>query len=263
MPVPPTTSEGQIRQYRKSVAQARNFATKELNPSGADYQRLFKKQRELNAGFTALVRRLMANVSDYTLARSILGGDFISPEEIMVARPDVVYSPEHIAQLASKLPSEEVLHSLKESGRGLMPQPPKALSLLDVRAAKPTNFRSETGGWYERQEFAKDDVTGTGWLAIKKESVADSTNRSWSDQNKLITLAEYVPNAAEASWFITIFFDVHGIRLFERMYVRTLSLDSDGLHVGVGDFGTGGLSVNYNWDSSRDDRLGLASAWKF
>jgi hypothetical protein len=181
----------------------------------------------------------------------------------MVARPDVVYSPEQIAHLAATIPSEEVLRSLKENGYGLMPQPPKALSLLDIRSTKPAHFYSKTGGWYESVLFAQNDLTGTGWLAIKKTQVANSTNKNWSDQKKIITNAEQVPNAAETSWFITIFFDVRGVRLFENMYVRTSSLDSDGYLVSVGDFGAKGLVVSDVWDHTCHVNLGLACARKF
>ena len=53
-----------------------------------------------------------------------------------------------------------------------------------------------------------------------------------------------------------------GERLFENVYVRTSSLDSDGLRVYVGHFDAGGLRVGYIWDDYRSAYLGLASARK-
>lgn len=37
-------------------------------------------------------------------------------------------------------------------------------------------------------------------------------------------------------------------------------LDSDGNRVNIGNFDAEGLNVNNNWDSNRNDNLGLASA---
>jgi hypothetical protein len=71
-----------------------------------------------------------------------------------------------------------------------------------------------------------------------------------------------VPNAAEMSWFITTYFEVRGIRLFESIYVRTSNLDSDGDRVSVGGFDSKGLLVN-NWGGGhRQGDLGLSGVRK-
>jgi hypothetical protein len=262
MTVSPITSE-QKQHFEKMLARAVKRARKEANPGRDGMQRLFARGGEFEDWYVAGILRFTAKLPDYTLAKSILGGDFISPEEIMTARPDVVYSPEQIGQLAATIPSEEVLRSLKANGYGLMPNPPEAFPLLAVRTSKPSHFYTKTGGWYEDHPFARNDLTGnSGWTALKKSPVADSTNKNWNEQIKLISGVEYVPNVAEASWFITIFFDVRGVRLFEKVYVRTSSLDSDGDRVLVGYFGAVGLRVISGWDSSRRSFLGLASARK-
>ena len=261
MTVSPITSE-QKQHFEKILARAKKRARKETNPGRDGMQRLFARGGEFEEWFVAGFSRFTAKLPDYTLAKSILGGDFITAEEIMVARPNVVYSTEQIAKLAETIPSEDILRSLKENGYGLMPQPPKAMSLLAIRSAKSAHLYSRTEGWYANQKFAQNELTGTGWLAVKKTSVNGSTNKNWDEQNKLLTNAEYVLNAAETSWFITIFFDVRGVRLFEKGYVRTSSLDSDGNHVIVGSFDAEGLGVSGIWGSRRGDILGLASAWK-
>lgn len=262
MSVSPTTSS-QEKHFSRMVASARAFAIREINPNHDAYQRLAKRQGELNTGLTALLRHLMGEVPIYALAKSILGGDFITIGEIMVARSDIAYSFEQVAKLAATIPSEDVLRSLKENGYGLMPQPPTALSLLDVRRAKPAHFYSETGGWYADQAFAKDERTGTGWLAIKKTPVNGSLDKTLDEQKLLLSSAEYVPNATEASWFITIFCDVRGVRLFENVYVHTSSLDSGCGRATVGFFGAKIFFIHDFWDSNCHGSLGLASAWKF
>lgn len=259
----PTTSGSQKQHFNEMVASAVARIKNEIKPNHGDYQRFFKRRGEFDDGFVALVSRLMAALPDYTLAKSILGGDFITAEEIMVARPDVVYSPEQIAQLAATIPSGETLALLKGYGYGLMPQPPQTRSLLEIRASKPDHFSTKTGGWYENQEFAKkNNRLGAVWLAVKKTPVNGSTSKIWDEQNKLLTEAEYVPNAAETSWFITIFFDVRGVRLFENVHIRTSNIGSRGGRVVVGNVAEG-LHIYYYWDDIRHDSLGLASARKF
>lgn len=261
MTVSPITSK-QKQHFEKVLTRAVKRARKETNPGGNGMQRLFARGGEFEDWFVTGFSRFTAKLPDYTLAKSILGGDFITAEEIMVARPDVVYSPEQVTQLAETIPSVDVLNSLKASGYGLMPQPPSALSLLSIRASKSTHFYSKSGGWYEGQTFAKNDMTGTGWLAIKKTPANDSVSKNWNEQNELLINAEFVPNAAETSWFITIFFDIRGVRLFEDIYIRTSSLGSDGSRVYIGYFDARGLSINSYWDSHRRSNLGLASARK-
>lgn len=263
MTVSPITSD-QKQHFESILARANKRARKEANPGRDGMQRLFARGGEFEDWYVTGILRFTAKLPDYTLAKSILGGDFITAEEIMVARRDVVYSTEQIAQLAATIPSDEVLRSLKENGYGLMPQPPRAMSLLAIRSAKLDHFYSKTGGWYENQAFARDDLTGTGWLAVKKTPVNNSTNKNWNEQIKLISGVESVPNAAEMSWSITVFYDVRGVRLFESVYVRTSSIGSGGDHVIVGHFDAKGLGVNYYfWGVGRHDGLGLASARKF
>ena len=208
------------------------------------------------------IRRFSAKAPDYGLAQSILGTDFITPEEVSKARPSIVYSDEQIKTLAESLPSEDMLKWCKENGYAVMPAPPTAMSLLDVREIQSAHFYSKTGGWYADQKFAREDKTSFGWLAIKKTPVANSTSKNWEEQSKLLSALEHVPNAAEMGWFITTYFEVRGIRLFESIYVRTSSLDSGGRRVIVGRFDSKGLHVGGYWGSGRDGFLGLSASRK-
>lgn len=258
-----TITSDQRRQYNRFTSDGARKALATVNPDKDGLQQLFARGDEWQDYLVAGVRKFTSKILDYSVAKSILGGDFITAEEIITARPDIVYNDQQIAQLAATIPSETTLALLKGYGYGLMPQPPQALSLLAVHAAKSIHFYSKMDGWYESVPFAQNDLTSIGWLAIKKTPVNGSMNKNWDEQNKLITSAEYVPNAAETSWFITIFFDVRGTRLFKKMYVRTSSVDSDGDRVYVGHFDAQGLSVNLDWDSNHYSSLGLASARKF
>ncbi len=208
------------------------------------------------------IRRFSAKAPDYNLAQSILGVNFITPEEVAKARPSIVYTDDQIMALAGSLPSADVLKWCKDNDYAVVPAPPTAISMLGVREVKSANFYSKTGGWYADQKFAREDKTGNGWLMVKKTPVADSTSKSWDEQTPLLSGVERVPNAAEMSWFITTYFEVRGVRLFASIYVRTSSVDSDGDHVFVGDFGARGLGV-VDWsDDGRDSDVGVSSARK-
>ena len=207
------------------------------------------------------IRRFGAKAPDYALAQSILGADFITPEEVTKAR-SIVYTDEQITALAESLPSEDMLKWCELNGYAVMPAPPTAMSILDVRKIQSAHFPSKKGEGYSDQifiqKFAREDRTSFGWLAIKTNPVVNSTSNSWTDQNKHLSAPEQVPNAAEMSWFITTYFEVHGIRLFEKVYVRTSSLDSDDNNVCVGNFDSEGLAVNRYSNDGHNVILGLA-----
>jgi hypothetical protein len=254
---------GQTKQYNRFVDDARDRALVVVNPDKDATQRLIAKGGEFQTYVIEGIRKFSGKQPDYTLAQSILGADFISAEEIVTARPGIVYSPEQITMLSQSIPSEETLRCCKDNGYAVMPAPPSEMSLLGVRDTKNTDFYSQTEGWYANQKFARKDTTSFGWLAIRKTEVPGSTNKNWDEQNKLLSALEYVPNTATMSWFITTYFAVRGVRLFERMYVRTSSLDSDGDRVCVGAFGDEGLPVR-NWSGGmRHVSVGLSSARKF
>jgi len=208
------------------------------------------------------IRRFSAKPPDYKLAQSILGADFITPEEVMKACTRIVYTDEQIKVLVENLPTQNMLKWCKENDYVVMPAPPTAMSLLDVRNIKSSHFYSETGGWYADQKFAREDKTSFGWLAIKKTPVANSTSKNWNEQSKLLSALEHVPNAAEMSWFITTYSEVRGIRLFKNVYVRTSSLGSDGDRVLVGRIDSRGLDVSHWNDDFRDDGLGVSAGRK-
>lgn len=219
-----------------------------------------------HAGFAAYlltgIRRFSTKAPDYTLAQSILGADFITSEEVSKARTSIVYTDEQITALAESLPSEDVLKWCNDNGYAVMPAPPTAMSMLDVREIQSAHFYSKTGGWYSDQKFAREDETSFGWLMIKKTPVSNSTSKNWDEQGKLLSALERVPNAAEMSWFIMTYFEVRGIRLFEGICVRTSSLGSSGHRVSLGNFAAKGLNVNYCYDDYRNDNFGVSSARK-
>ena len=147
----------------------------------------------------------------------------------------------------------------------LVAGPPKAMSLLDVRNVRNDYFYSKEGGWYSEkaQKFARNDKVEPVWIALRKEPVAHSLSKNWSEQSELVVEPMTVPNAAEAVWGLTTYKAVRGIYLLPNLYVRTSSLVSDGDRVSVGRFGCGGLRVSFYWDDLRFSSLGVSASRKF
>jgi hypothetical protein len=206
---------------------------------------------------------ITAKTPHYSLAKSILGVDFITPEEVTKARPSIVYTDDRITALAESLPPVDALKWCKDNDQAVMPEPPTAMSMLAVRQIRPVHFRDNIGGWYIGSKFAHEDKTSLGWLATKKTPVQDSINQNWSEQNKLLSACEHVPNAAEMSWFITTYFETRGLWLFKDVYVRTSSFDLGGFRVIVGNLGAKCLSISYERDDIWNEVLGLSSGRKF
>jgi len=201
-----------------------------------------------------IIQRFSRKDPDYSLAQSILSADFITPEEVTKACSGIVYTAEQIMALAESLPPLDVLKWCKEKDYAVMPSPPKAMSLLDVREIQSVHFYVETDGWYakDKEKFAREDKTSFGWLLIKKTPVGTiRTSQTWKEQTNPLSRVEMVPNVAEMSWFIMTYFGVRGVRLFEDVYVWTSSLDSDGYRINIGGFDAKGLDVGSYWDDIR------------
>lgn len=115
--------------------------------------------------------------------------------------------------------------------------------------------------WYENQQFATQSELE--WRLIQKTLISDSTSKTWEEQQKLLDAkTEETPMAQAVVYTMIGFFLKTGERLFEKIYVRTSSLVSDGDRVIVGYFDAGGLLVSDFWDYYRRDDLGVASSRK-
>lgn len=206
---------------------------------------------------------LVVPANNYDLARTILGKDFISPDEIALAR-QLTYSDDLLQHFAETLPSEEVLQCLRENGFVLMAGTPSPMSLLEVRNLNAQLFYTKNGGWYAepKQNFSRENKVTAEWLMLRKGIVPNSTRKTWDEQQELLSEVEYVPNAPEATWGITTFKEVRDIWLLPDIYARTSSVGSGGIHVSVGASADDGVDVDYFWDDRRSDRLGLWSARK-
>ena len=136
------------------------------------------------------------------------------------------------------------------------------LSLLDVRDKHPALLHSD--GWYVegKHVFSRQPVP-LQWHLLRTTPVPDSFSKTWDEQQALLLPDEEVPTAALIVFATMLHFKASGRRLFERRFIRTSDVVSDGLRVFVGYFDADGFDVDCCWDDGRDGALGVASARKF
>lgn len=215
--------------------------------------------------FVANIARLMVNggyepSTSQKLAREIMSKNFFGIEEA-IKHFGVNTTKQQLAYLAEVPFSEEVLKSCKDTHVLVAVFP---LSILDIRGiAKKqsdwTLFYSQD--WYDKQAFAKDKGE-VGWQLVRKEPIADSTSKTWNEQQALLSKTEETPTARIVVYTMVGHFLATGERLFEKIYVRCVDLDSDGGRVGVGVFGSKGLGVRDWRDDVRGAYIGLSGARK-
>ncbi|MBU6214760.1 hypothetical protein KGM48_02870 [Patescibacteria group bacterium] len=261
----------QSKQFTRFVEDASNRALKEVSPDKDGIQRLIERGGEFQAYIVAGISRFTSKLPDYTEARSILGKDFISADQIATAR-DLTYTEDQLIALGKSLPDKATLEAIRDAGMFLVAGPPTAMSMLDIRALHADYFYSkgpeqDDEGWYDdgKEKFSRNDkIDALGWLALRKEPVNDSLSKNWEEQRALVQSPLYVPNAAEVTWGLTTYKAVNDVYLLEDdIYVRTSSLDSGGYRVYVGYFDASGLYVYDYWVDYRYSPLGVASARKF
>jgi hypothetical protein len=234
-----------------------------ITPDKDGVQRLLEGG-ELRRYVCASVRRFTVKMMKSELARTILGKDFIPPEEIATAR-GVPYTDDQLATFGDRLPDQEALEWCRDNGMMLVAGPPKAMSLLEVRDLKNDYLYSKRGSWYagRSERFARNDRAEPIWIAFRKEPVAGSSDKDWPEQQALVAEPTVVPNAAEVVWGLTTYKAVRGVYLLPNLYVRTASVDSDGSCVRVGRFDSDGIGINVFWDDHRASFLGVSAARKF
>lgn len=200
---------------------------------------------------------------NYELARTILGNDFVSPEDVMNSCKEVTYTDEKLAHFHETIPEKKILEWCRDNNYMIVAGPNKQMSLLDIRNIKNDYFILDEV--YANQKFAKSDKAETKWYKVRKSIVPRSTYKGWDEQCALISDKElFVPNSAELTWAIIIYKKVRGICLFGKVYARTSSfIDFYKIHVGVGEFDDkSGLHFGEDAYSQRYKNVGISVARK-
>jgi len=139
----------------------------------------------------------------------------------------LLYSEEQSKKLLATLPSDKILRWCKKNDYAVIPTPPEQMSLLRIRSLQANLLyasKTSRGDNLFKMDFAQNDRTTFGWIAIRKSAVPNSMGEKLGEQKKLLTGKEFIPNVAELAWFITAYYKVRGIHLFaNHVWVRTSS----------------------------------------
>ena len=190
--------------------------------------------------------------------REIMGKNFFGVEEA-IKHFGVNPSKQPSAYLAEVPFAESVLEACRDTHILVAVFP---MSILDIRGACKDQGLFYNQDWYNKEAFAKDKGE-IGWHLIRKTPVPESLNKTWDDQQQaLLGKDDETPKAVVMVYIIIGHYKATNERLFEKVWVRCSSLDSDGHHISVGCFGAKGLVVYDYWNDCRSVGLGLASARK-
>jgi hypothetical protein len=216
-----------------------------------------------NPGFVADIARLMANegiepTTSQKLAREIMGKNMFGVEDAQ-KHFGVIPTKAQLGYLAEIPFSEEVLKACKDTHVLVAVIP---LTILEIRGkVEHKLFYSHEDAWYNTQAFASEKAE-LGWHLIRKTPVENSTSKNWKEQQGVLSKDEETPKASVVVYTIIGHFLATGERLFEKVYVRTSSLDSGGNRVSVGGFDSKGLAVGDWFGDFRDDIIGLSACRK-
>ncbi len=200
---------------------------------------------------------------EYYIARTIMGGDFISPDEVEEARK-VTYRNDILRNFVKTLPSKEKLEYFKSRNFVLMPGPPIPMSVWDIYVLNPELCPSVqyrfSGGEYKS---VHDDKIKPRWLAIRKCVYYKTIGKTWEAQVAMKHPHEfYIPNAPEALWELTTYRETRGEWLMKEEYSMTTStFCSKDQHISVG-YTEGGKVNIICHDDMRNHSGGLAFAFK-
>ncbi len=214
-----------------------------------------------SGGFEFLDKTLTSLNPIWLRAREIMGKNFFGIEEAM---QHFGINPSHQQLLAlSNIPFSEAMLQTCKNTHVLMAVFP--LSILEIcNKVEQKLFYHHEGVWYNEESFAKKR-SKANWQLVCKTSVPDSISKNWQQQQALISKDNEVPTARVMFYTIIGHYLATSERLFEYIYVRTLSLTSktsSGGHVIVGDFDSC-LTVGSRQDVFSSGDLGLSSARKF
>jgi len=190
-------------------------------------------------------------------AREIMGRIFGIEEAIKHFR--INPNRQQLASLSEVPFSEAVLEQCKDTHVLVAVLP---ISILEIRGKVQDKGLFYGQDWYDKEQFANERGEVT-WQLVRKTPVDNSFSKNWQEQQALLGEDDEVPTAQVMVYTIIGHFLATGERLFEKVYVRTSGVNSDGSPVYVGYFDSNGLNVNDYWDDYRVGSIGVSSSRKF
>lgn len=200
-------------QYDKANITARDAQFLDGNPEFAAY-------------LLASIRCFLTKTPGYELVRTILGEDFISPEDVMKSCKDIIYTKKQIVKFRETVPAQEILEWCHDNEYMVVAGPNRPMSLLDIRSIKNDYFLKEKDRLYTTETFYLEDKVETKWYMIRKIPMLDLSSKQREQQMKILSGIEVIPNSAEFIWALIIYKEIRNISLFEGTYIRTSSHDA-------------------------------------
>ncbi|MDO8497981.1 MAG: hypothetical protein Q7S61_05575 [bacterium] len=178
-------------------------------------------------------------------ARKIMSKNFFGIEDVQ-KHFGVTFSKRQLAYMAEIPFSEEVLTECKDT-HILVAYAPMAIVAVRTKTASvklpPKHRMFYQQDWYDNNEVG-NGAGALEWHLVRKTSVPESKSKTWQEQQDLLDhKIDETPEANVMVYTIIGHFLATGERLFEKEYVRTRTLDSDGDRVLVGYFDAYGLYI--------------------
>jgi len=137
------------------------------------------------------------------------------------------------------------------------------LSVNDIRSmASSSMFFVASPPRWAADRFATYKGDGASWQLIRKTPVPNSFDKTWQEQQALLSKNEEVPAARVLVYAIIGHYLATGEQLFKGDFVRSSDINLGGYQVSVGTFGAVGLFVDFDWDGGRYLNFGVSSARK-
>ena len=200
----------------------------------------------------------MSKLDDGDYCRSILGDDYMSPNDVVEAY-EFNYSEDQLINFDRTLPDIETVSWLRSNNYMLIATPPIEMGLSQVD-------RLYTGNGYDEKHthpLGHNDVVKAGeWLMMLKEPSSKSFSKDWDQQCLLPDKeVEYIPNIAEVGYAIATYNQVRNKLLLMEDRVRTNTINDNGNPVIIGSSKKDGSLVIQNyWAEGREEGIGILTA---
>ena len=248
--IPSGQTNGAFQRFMVALGENADTAVTRINTEPAFADRM--ASYAMNGG--------VESSASQTRAREIMGKNFFGIEEA-IKHFGVNPSRRQIAALGEVPFSEDVLTACKDTHVLVAVFPISIVDIRNIVKKLPDQTLFYNQDWYDDEAFANDKGE-TGWQLVRKAPIANSTGKTWNEQQALLSQDEETPKAQVMVYTIIGVFLATGERLFEKVYVRCVDLDSIGDRVYVGSFVGGGLGVDGWGDDGRNDGIGVSAVGK-
>jgi len=209
---------------------------------------------------------------DWKRAKEIIGKNFFGVED-WSAFYGVKFSEEQISEAAEFPWGEDILNSTCPFCRnvvkhchfaflGLESINGEPLTIMKLQKLHPATGqpRFNVDAWYSKEEFAREATMDFRWYLIHKSMIPKSRNKTYDDQEAILTTDYEVPSAVTEVTKDLLVFRKTGTFVNSTRWARCKCVTSDGGRVVVGFFGKHGLTINSFRDLDGHYLISLAAS---